>query len=319
MDDLHVIEALRPEASLPTALELTDARSRLLAEFATPSAAGNSPRSPHPGKSPAARRARLLWFAGASVAAAAVVAAAVVVPGIGPGTTPSAPRVLDAAQVLTDAAAAARTSPDVVPRPDQFVYLKTKNGGETDQAWLSIDGTHDGLIINGSTRLPDPGCRDGRQAVVGGDATRGATQPCEPQPAYDPNLPTSPDALLKYLDNGRPFDPSQPRELNQVGKAIGDLFTDSYVLPSKRAAVFEAAAKIPGLRVESNAPGGAIGIAWPLDKGGSPTGNDSTELLFHPTTYAYLGVTTVGQQGQQGSSYLLQVGIVDKTGDLPSS
>ncbi|HEX4721247.1 MAG TPA: CU044_5270 family protein [Pseudonocardiaceae bacterium] len=310
MDDLHVIEALRPEAPLPTALELGAARGRLFAEFATPPAAENTPRS----------RGRLLWFAGAGVAAAAVVAAAVLVPGGGPSTTPSGPKVLNAAQVLTDAAAAARTSPDVVPRPDQFVYIKTNSGHETDQMWLSIDGTHDGLIVNGATRTLNPGCRDGRQAVAGGDNTaHGATQPCQPQPAYDPSLPTSPDALLRYLSNGRTFDPSQPSELNQVGKAIGELFTDSYVLPSKRAAVFEAAAKIPGLQVVPNAPGGAIGVAWPLDKGGSPTGNDSTELLFRSTTHAYLGITTVGEKGEQGSEYLLQVGIVDKPGDLPSS
>jgi hypothetical protein len=56
-----------------------------------------------------------------------------------------------------------------------------------------------------------------------------------------------------------------------------------------------------------------------LEKGGSPTGNDSTELLFRATTYAYLGDATVGEHGEQGSEYLLQVGIVDKSGDLPTS
>jgi hypothetical protein len=298
MDDLHVIEALRPAAPLPTAGELAGARGRLVAEFAT---TGKGAR-------------QRLWLAGATAAAAAAVVAAVVVPS---NSTP-APKVLDAAQVLTDAAAAARTAPDVVPRPDQFVYIRTGGGaaGATDQMWLSIDGTHDGLIMNGSTATPDPGCRNGRQAVVDGDKASGATQPCQPRPAYDPNLPTDPAALLTYLNNGRPYDPSRPDEWNLVGKAIGDLFTDSYVLPSKRAAVFQAAAKIPGLRVEANAPGGTIGIAWPAAGGDSATG--STELLFRPTTYAYLGVTTVGAHGEQGSSHLLQTGIVDRPGELPA-
>jgi hypothetical protein len=154
---------------------------------------------------------------------------------------------------------------------------------------------------------------------VGDHPIPGATEPCQPRLAYDPNLPTSPDALLSYLNNGWRYDPSQPYEWNLVGKAIGELFTGSYVLPSKRAAVFEAAAKIPGLWVDPNAPGGAIGIAWPLAKGGSPTGADSTELLFGSTTYAYLGDTTVGHGGQRGAMFLLRNGIVDKPGELPSS
>jgi len=74
------------------------------------------------------------------------------------------------------------------PRADQFVYLKAKEpDGTIREDWLSVDGTHDSIVYN---NIPVPGCRDGKQQIVpDGKPIPGVTEPCEPNPAYRPDLP----------------------------------------------------------------------------------------------------------------------------------
>jgi hypothetical protein len=39
--------------------------------------------------------------------------------------------------------------------------------------------------------------------------------------------------------------------------------------------------------------------------------------LFDPRTFAYLGMTTWGEQGQLGGGALVQTAIVDRAGEMP--
>jgi hypothetical protein len=39
--------------------------------------------------------------------------------------------------------------------------------------------------------------------------------------------------------------------------------------------------------------------------------------IFDPRTFAYLGLTTWGEQGQVGGAALVQTAVVDQAGELP--
>lgn len=300
MDDLRVITELRPAAPLATGPDLSAARARLTAEFDQPK------RQPR----------RLAWVGGVGAVAAAAAVAFVLVPSTGPAVKPTqkpTPEVLNAAAILDKAAQQAQTEPALTPRPDQFVYVKSEAGSQIREEWLSVDGTQAGLIRGGGEDIALPGCRNGKQdEVIGDKAVPGHTQPCQPILAYDPNLPTDPDALIRYLENGRPVDLKTKSGVNEVAKDVDALFSQSYVAPNVQSALFGAIAKIPGLSVDHDTPSGTVGIRWSFSGSG--------EMLFSPDggRYRYVGSKTVAApSGAVGISEQLQVGIVDKVGDLP--
>jgi hypothetical protein len=75
-----------------------------------------------------------------------------------------------------------------------------------------------------------------------------------------------------------------------------------------------SATGVCGLTVESHVrdvsgrPG--IGVVWRFY--GSKAMN-----IFDPRTFAYLGMTTWGEQGQLGGDALVQTAIVDRAGEMP--
>jgi hypothetical protein len=83
---------------------------------------------------------------------------------------------------------------------------------------------------------------------------------------------------------------------------------------AQRAALYRFLAATPGLTVEahvrdvSGRPG--IGVVWHFY--GSKAMN-----IFDPRTFAYLGMTTWGEQGQLGGDALVQTAIVDRAGEMP--
>jgi hypothetical protein len=198
-------------------------------------------------------------------------------------------------QVLKLAAAAALEVPDVTPRPDQFIYLKTQNpDGTVREDWLSVDGTHDGILAD---HWPNPGCRNGRMQVVKGDVPiKGRTEPCKPEPAYRPDLPTDADGMVAYLTR------NNDGSLNSTGKDMAFLLGQNYLRPQSRAALFAAAGKIDGLTVDPHAKDAAgrpgIKISW--NKKGYSGG-----FIIDAKTHAYLG---------DQSTALITMSIVDKAG-----
>ena len=124
------------------------------------------------------------------------------------------------------------------------------------QDWMSVDGTHDGLIDRSrpmanptgwGTPTPAPGCRDGAMATVqNGKIVPGNTYPCAPHPAYRTDLPTNPSAMLRYLYAAS--DGQNSRE-QQAFITVGDLIRNAYLTPASRSALFDAAALIPGVIV----------------------------------------------------------------------
>ncbi|MEO3930116.1 CU044_5270 family protein [Micromonosporaceae bacterium B7E4] len=304
MDDMRLLRQLGEEIPPATPEQLASARNRLVAAMTDTSAAPTTTirRS--------TRRSWRLALGGLAAAgvAAAVASVLVLAPDRLGGDVPAARA--DATQVLRNAADAALRLPDVTPRPDQFIYRRSQSASSTHESWLSVDGTRDGLIrvreASPAESFEDtvPGCRNGRAAVVkGGQVMPGRTEPCTPEPAYRPDMPTNAAAMGVYLAEHRS---GEPGSVNAAGKDVL-YFAESYLRPESRAALYEAAAAVPGLRAVENATDGAgrsgIGIAWPPG-----SGSGEMVLVFHPETHAFLGVSG------SGSSAVLALTIVDEVG-----
>ncbi|GIG85881.1 CU044_5270 family protein [Plantactinospora endophytica] len=300
MDDLRLLQQVGQEIPLATPDQLAPARDRLLAVLtATPPAPTTIRRD--------ARRGWRFVFGGVAAAgvAAAIVSVLVLAPDQVGGDVPAARA--EASQVLRNAAAAALRLPDTTPRPDQFIYTRSQQGRELRESWLSVDGTRNGLVRTasgggGGKEAVIPGCRNGRAAVVkGNNVLPGRTEPCTPAPGYRADMPTDAAAMGAYLTEHRN---GKVDSVNSAGKDVY-YFASGYLRPQSRAALYEAAAAVPGLRAVENVTDGAgrsgIGIAWP-----STGRSGEVVLVFDPKSYAFLGVSE--------SSAVLALAVVDRVG-----
>ncbi|MFE5089090.1 CU044_5270 family protein [Streptomyces sp. NPDC056638] len=341
------LTALLPPPSVPG---LDPDRELLLKQALLREAAVTEPRG---GLAPRASRPRrrLVRVMVPAVACALAVGGVVVVnladaPGRG-GTTAApggrTPGTSEAAQLLDRIALAAAGQEQPTVRADQFVYIESKvafagqsaGGGEvtmppahTRQVWLSADGSRPGLLREEGE--PD--------SLLGGDAPvydldgRGATpRPrtahkkaasiSDPTHEYVASLPTDPDALLKLIrdeTHGQGQDPDQ-----RAFTAIGDLLAETWAPPQVGAALYQAAAKIPGVTVIDAATdaAGREGVAVARTAHGQ-----QTQWIFDRTTYAFLGERTVltesGDAGPAGAvvgtSAVLTRAAVDRTGETPA-
>jgi hypothetical protein len=292
MDDLALLKEMADGTPLPSADELTPARSRLMTTIAT----DDAPVKHKP-------RRRLVVSAAVTVGLAAAITGVVSLGGLEPVGV--APREAGAAEILHQAADAVRTLPATPPRPDQFIYTKTQRTYSTvREAWLSADGTHDGLISQEGDEIPLPGCRDGQMAMVKGEEPMpGMFEPCTPTPAYRTDLPTDVAGMRAYLSQDTGGKPGQEEDVSGL---IHYAFAETYVPPASLAALFETIADFPGLTVEENAVDGAgrpgIGVSWTRS-------GQTTTLVFDRETHAFLGIP--------GQDAVIEQAIVDAAGQRP--
>lgn len=325
MNDLDLIRECAPDVPLLSLSELSIPRERVLTEMQGRHAKRRGP-------------ARRIVIGGVTVAAAAAITA-----GVLTGTHRTAPAVvtvpakLTAREVLEHAASAALKEPAVVPRDDQFVYTRLVGpGGVVEQSWLSVDGTRNGLTespmngklqksvqlgcVNGARKIRTPG-RDGKPLkgghkpipIKGPVPMDGpvVTVPCTAERTYFPDMPTMAAAMGPYLERTQGI---RLNDLNDLSKTVGFMLESDYILPAQRAALYRFLATTPGLTVErhvrdvSGRPG--IGVVWHFY--GSKAMN-----IFDPRTFAYLGMTTWGEQGQLGGDALVRTAIVNQAGELP--
>jgi hypothetical protein len=240
--------------------------------------------------------------------------------------------VLTAKQVLDTAATAALSQPGAPPRPDQFVYTKVGDGaGHVTQTWLSVDGSRNGLMeghgANGTTTIL--GCVNGKRQFrlpgYNGKPYTGPPKPkapvpldgpvdtvaCTPQPAFFAAMPTTASAMPAYLAQTLGV---RLHDINDVAKVVGVMFESDYLLPAQRAALYKFLATTPGLTLERNVkdisgrPG--IGVGWSFMGG-------KAVLVFNPSTYTLLGMTTQGEKSQVGGDALLQMAITSQAGQEP--
>jgi hypothetical protein len=337
MNDLDLLRECAPDAPLLSITELSAPRERVLAGVAQ----GRHAFRPAAAERRRAKRrgpARRIVIGGVTVAAAAAITA-----GVLAGTHRTAPAVvtvpakLTAREVLEHAASAALGEPAVVPRDDQFVYTKVVGLGRVvEQSWLSVDGTRDGLTeapmngkmqktvqlgcVNGARKIRTPG-RDGKPLKHGKKPVPlktpvpmdgpVVTVPCTPERTFFPDMPTTAAAMGPYLERTQGI---RRHDLNDLSKTVGFMLESDYILPAQRAALYKYLATTPGLTVESHVrdvsgrPG--VGVVWHFE--GSKAMN-----IFDSRTFAYLGMTTWGEQGEVGGDALVQTAIVDQAGQVP--
>lgn len=265
------------------------------------------------------RRWRLAAAVGLTASVAAGIAAVLVLGPTAPIAGHAPVASADAREVLHQAAVAAVARPDLHPRPDQFVYLRTLNGGSgqaarTYQVWLSADGRRDGLIDNAGERMVLPGCSNGRQPVRDKQdrVIPGQTQECMASPGYRTDLPTTADAMLAWLQRNAS---GTPGDINAVGKDVLGLAGASYLPPRSLGALFEAASRLRGMQVIPDSTDAAgrhgVGVSWLKD------GTRMT-LIFDSRTHAFLG-TSYAYGGQNGrpltaTTALTRVAVVNRPG-----
>ncbi|MDQ2835938.1 MAG: hypothetical protein M3Y89_00780 [Actinomycetota bacterium] len=272
-----------------------------LAEDAGRPVVGQTGRSARPRRV----RSRRILLGGALAAVAATVVV-IVLPG---GGHSGGIAQADPIMMLTAASAYAKTLPDVVPRADQFYYVK-RDGLES---WASVDGTHDGEILpTGAAAMPVPGCRNG-VVLIGGNYDGLRPQPCTPDPAFLADAPTTPETMAGYLQAKYGL-----AGINGIGSGIQGMLSTHFMRPASLAALFQTATHLDGLRVVSEKAFGSnvIGVTW-SDPDGMTGGQDAAVLLFDGTTHAYLGFQTTGLKGEKGGGLdgPEQVTVVDKVGE----
>ncbi|MET9698973.1 CU044_5270 family protein [Streptomyces sp. NPDC006529] len=270
----------------------------------------------------------------AAVGAAACTAMAAVTLGVGgSGEHPAAVRTEPAAVRLLDRAAlAAQAAPAPTVRDGQFLYTRTvghstslsetANGGmeaaptdESAERWVPVDGAGGTLTRTARGTSTDPAA--------------GAVKANINHPTYRflESLPTDPDRLLEliYADarrnhgggSGSTTGPDQ-----EAFVAIGDLLRTVEAPPGLSAALYRAAARIPGVVLvpESTDALGRTGVAVARVHHA-----ERTEWIFEPATTRLLGERTVllkdGPWGKTGtpvtSVAIAARGIADEPGQVP--
>ncbi|WP_327413002.1 CU044_5270 family protein [Streptomyces sp. NBC_01233] len=249
-------------------------------------------------------------------------------PGSGVATGPvlttriGAANPAGAAQLLDRISLAAAEVSGPAVRKDQYIYIgvqsahtyvRTDHGKSTvvseqphlRQTWNSPDGARGWLIEPGNT---------GPEGVTlaGKTENGGPRKPYLNAPAHDylATLPTDPDVLLQKIyteTEGMGRTPDQ-----EAFTTIGDLLRESHPPAALTAALYKAAAKIPGVLQVDEAvdAAGRHGIAVAhLDE----TSGQRTEWIFDKDSLVFLGERTVQVSGSSGEQGLIKPGTVVST------
>ena len=263
-----------------------------------------------------ARRARAPRRRFAAIAVPLATAAAIVAAVLA-GTAGSKPATTDADAVdLLHRIAEVAAAKEAVPvRDDQYIYVRTQGSmrfseSENDirvlreASWTAVDGKRAGLrrvtVLMGPTFRPrDPfssyskGTHDMRLSPDPNVATFRELQA----------LPTDPDSLLEKIYAGTKGE-GQTRESAALEK-IGDLLPDASLLPELDAALYRAAAKIPGVSLVTDTKDytgrSGIGLSF-KDRDGD------TVWVFDKNSLQFLGTP---------DEALLNVGVANRAGETP--
>ncbi|MEU5043777.1 CU044_5270 family protein [Streptomyces griseorubiginosus] len=297
--------------------------ARIHEDLRTPSrTSGTSPVAPVKRSNPFLRRAVLLPAA-AFALAGAVVGGLALTGGADDGRTalatgPALTTRIGAAdakgapQLLERISLAAADTSEPAPRRGQYIYIASKVadtyvktvGDKSEvvsdelhsrQVWNSIDGRDGWLIEAGATS--DKGI-----TLKGDTPFTGAYNALA-------ELPTDPDTLLQriYRESDAVRDPEVPRD-QAAFVAIGDLLFESYPPAEVGAALYKAAAKIPGVVAVNDAVDatGRHGVAIARESDG-----ERTEWIFDKKTLQFLGQRIVVVKATAGDP--LKVGTVTHT------
>ncbi|HEY5986866.1 MAG TPA: CU044_5270 family protein [Streptosporangiaceae bacterium] len=325
MNEMDLIKDFCAEEKPPRPERLAAARARVVA--AIEAAAPSSPALSAPDRAlrPVRRTGRgrgrrILTRPGLAISGtvAAAAAVAVIVAGVIPLGAGGTGVRLAAATVLHRAAKAALAQP--TPRSNQFIYTKVRSAdsrrSQTVETWLSADGSR-----AGAQRLTPCYQAYHRLRSCTYKVPRYRGGPSLVSYAWVKTLPTDPRALLAYLErhsgcNQLPPGNPETRGIDRYDAAYSEIYVilnTLYVLPPKLgAALFDAAAKVPGVTVLPHVVGaaGGQGIAVAMTPVVGPTsgrayGRTRYELIFDPHTYRFIGSQAVTVAGSARETVLL--------------
>jgi hypothetical protein len=255
----------------------------------------------------------------AAATAAAVAAAAItlaVLPGNSSGASPAA------AALLAKIAYAAEQQPVPRVRDSQFSYIKSwvassVCNGATGKC--ALEKPHEGQIWQSVSNLCVTGLlrEDGQDTPLVFSSNylhcpyRGGVH--DPTYRFLQSLPTDPYALLSLIEREMQGQLPRPEE---AFTTIGDLLGAAIAPPKVTAALYRAAALIPGVSVVGHAvdaigrPGVAVGFTfrgiW-------------TQWIFSKQSLQYLGSReiSIANGSTFGASAILQRAFVNRPGQVP--
>lgn len=294
--DLELLADLAPvhDAELAGSAQEPEAQALLARIVAEPS---SRPRRREPRR---LRRRLLLAPVAAAIAAAAV--AAMLISSTGSGTTNAA------AATLNRVAAVASHQALAAPGPGQYLYTKSVDAYEEGenpttgqsynvlvphvrQIWLGPSG---GRLYETSGTPTFLTAQDRAQWVAAGSPS--LKQPVDTSrlsPTQPLDLPSDPDALWTVL--------AHEAEGNSNGlypemfTEVGDALRETSATPAQRAALYQVAARIPGVKVlgPTQDTAGRTGTGVALDGPGAIR----TVLIFDPDTSVLLGEEGIALAG----------------------
>jgi hypothetical protein len=273
--------------------------------------------SPPAGRPATRRRKPAIVIAAAGAAALAAAIVLILLPGNTSGASPAAVRLL--AKIATTAAR--QPSPPV--RDSQFWYIKSWvayqvcNGGSGNncvlekpherQIWQSVSN----LCVTGLLR------EDGQDTPLKFSSNylhcpyRGGVN--DPSYRFLQSLPTDPHALLDLIERQMSGQQPPPQE---AFTTIGDLLREAIAPPRVSAALYRAAALIPGVTVVADATdaAGRHGVAVAMTVEGV-----RYEWIFSKQTLRYLGEHDINlaNGSTAGEAAVLQRAFVDHAGQIP--
>ncbi|MGW4160749.1 CU044_5270 family protein [Streptomyces sp. NPDC004788] len=238
-------------------------------------------------------------------------------PKVASGPSPRGTEATRAAALLDRIATVAASKPAPAVRDDQYVYISSKSAYTSQrgdgvmrpdkphlrQIWLSVDGTRPGLLREHGQDMELGTAQEGVAVSEGDGRTTGTAsgRPATMKPSdhaapslnsptyrYLETLPTDPETLLKKIyDETKGAGPGPDQE---AFVTIGDLLREQLVPPKVSAALYEAAARIPGVTVVDDAgdAAGRHGIAVARVHDG-----ERTEWIFNRHTLDFLGERSV--------------------------
>lgn len=306
-------------------------KEHLMTEFRNDQRAGQAtaPRRPRRPRLPRLprRRAGLATAAGAAALAAAVTAGGLWALD-GPGAAQHGATHLTAAHLLAKvASAAARATPADVT-DSQFAYIEsqvsfgTNNGPAPEQThqrqvWIPVaDLCAGGLLVEHGKRTS---LKAPLVATIINGKKKFFREKCPDEGALnDPtyrlfqSLPADPRALLdriKHETQGAGQSPDQ-----EAFTTIGDMLRESIAPPEVSAALYRAAALIPGVTVVPDVADatGRPGVAVSFTFRGV-----QEEWIFDPHTFEFLGERDFLHGVLDGKAAVITRAFVDHAGDLP--
>jgi hypothetical protein len=349
VDEMKQMEAMCAAVPPPDEETLARARARVLNAVGGPASWGTRRgwlplREPRWGRLPRRRLItvpRLALTGSLVIAAAAMVTVAMVRPaGPGPatrGTRPAGANRPTAAMLLAKIADAAQRQPAPAVRGGEFMYIRSEvayptdtivNGHETSasgmlherQVWLPVANIcATGLLIEQGVSTPLSAYPIHSGHVVQpppGSGFLGCGEGTVGDPTYRllQSLPADPATLLKLIYAKTKGEGPSPAA--EAFTTIGNLIGETIVPPRTAAALYRAAALIPGATVVEHATDAVgrsgIAVAW-------TAGRYRDEWIFNSATLQYLGErdydTATGTVS--GESAVLQRAFVGKAGQLP--